>query len=308
MVPFLRGASLSIAMVMVLVNCGGGPVQPPPPPTVTLSSLTVSAPSTSIGVGQTLNFSATAVRSDGTTQTVTTQSSWVSTNTGVATVAGGVVTAVGPGEADIRATFQTVSGSARLTVTAAVPNAFTLCGTVREGGTNTVISDAEVEIRSGPDTDRKTSTNDAGAYCFTGVRAATITVRAFKSGFDVQDQNVTVSSNTTLDFSLQRATVTPTLIARPGGPYGPVNSGNPGIELNGLASTSTPFPIAHYFWTCGQAGNSNCNQDSPTPRFVYTKTGSLGTTVSYTVTLIIEDTQGNRSSPATTTVTVTQVY
>lgn len=97
------------------------------------------------------------------------------------------------------------------------------------------------------------------------------------------------------------------LVAKPGGPYGPVNAGTP-IILNGLSSTSTPNPIAHYFWTCGQPGNTSCTKDSPTPSFVYVKTAALGTTVTYTVTLTIEDTKGLRSAPVTTTVRVTQVY
>ncbi|MCA1652284.1 MAG: hypothetical protein LC753_19160, partial [Acidobacteria bacterium] len=100
----------------------------------------------------------------------------------------------------------------------------------------------------------------------------------------------------------------PTLVARPGGPYGPVNAGAPGITFDGLGSTSELNPIAHYFWDCGQPGNTSCTKDSPKPNFIYAKTASLGTTVTYTVTLTIVDTQGNRSAPATTTVRVTQVY
>lgn len=97
------------------------------------------------------------------------------------------------------------------------------------------------------------------------------------------------------------------LEADPGGPYGPVNVNSP-ITFNGLGSTSSPYPIAHYRWNCGQPGNTSCTRDTPTPTFVYNSVPGGGTTQVYTVTLVVEDTEGNESAPATTTVTVTQVY
>jgi len=101
----------------------------------------------------------------------------------------------------------------------------------------------------------------------------------------------------------------PTLVARPGGPYGPVNTYTP-ITFNGLTSTSSPNAIAHYFWHCGQADLANCQQDTPTPVYTYTKTQQnvSGKTLTYDITLVVEDTEGNRSQPATTTVMVTQIY
>jgi hypothetical protein len=122
-------------------------------------------------------------------------------------------------------------------------------------------------------------------------------------------QPVCVVPTTTTTSAPITTTVRPaaTLRADPGGPYGPVNSGSP-VTFSGLRSTSTPYPIAHYNWDCGQAGNANCRVDSPTPTFRYNKEpASVGSTRTYTVTLTIEDTEGNRAS-ATTTVRVTQVY
>jgi hypothetical protein len=99
------------------------------------------------------------------------------------------------------------------------------------------------------------------------------------------------------------------LIARPGGPYGPVNTYTP-ITFNGLTSTSNPNAIAHYFWNCGQADLADCQKDTPTPVYTYTKTQTNveDKVLTYTVTLVVEDTQGNRSAPVTTTVMVTQIY
>ena len=72
-------------------------------------------------VGQTQQFQAVAVLSDGTTSNVTRQAAWVSTDTAVAGVSngwrsGGNVTAVGPGNATLRATFDGVTGETAVTV------------------------------------------------------------------------------------------------------------------------------------------------------------------------------------------------
>lgn len=98
-------------------------------------------------------------------------------------------------------------------------------------------------------------------------------------------------------------------VARPGGPYGPVNTGT-AISFNGLASTASGGRrITHYRWTCGQSGNDNCTADNPTPSFTYFKPpGTNGTTSTYTVTLVVEDSAGATSRPATTTVRVANTY
>ena len=102
--------------------------------------------------------------------------------------------------------------------------------------------------------------------------------------------------------------VVPVLRADPGGPYS-IDAGR-NLTVDGRRSTSTPFPIAHYFWNCGQTPHGKpCTPDSPTAVFEYMKTGRIGSpNAVYTITLTIEDTMGNRSSPATTTVSVRQSY
>jgi hypothetical protein len=63
---------------------------------------------------------ATATLSDGTTQNVTSQATWRSSNPAVVTVSSaGIVTGVGSGEADVMATFQNVSGSQHVRVASA---------------------------------------------------------------------------------------------------------------------------------------------------------------------------------------------
>jgi len=97
------------------------------------------------------------------------------------------------------------------------------------------------------------------------------------------------------------------LHANPGGPYS-IDAGR-NLTVSGTSSTSTPFPIAHWFWNCGQSPHGKpCTPDSPTAVFEYLKTGKIGSPNQvYTITLTIEDTMGNRNS-ATTTVSVRQAY
>ncbi len=65
----------------------------------------------------TSQLTATATLSDKSTKDVTSQAAWQSLNSGVATVSSsGLLTAVGTGQADIRATYQSVAGTATATV------------------------------------------------------------------------------------------------------------------------------------------------------------------------------------------------
>ena len=89
----------------------------PTAPTSTVSSIAVSG--TAPAIGATAQFAATATMSGGTTQDVTSQSTWSSSNTAVATVSSsGVVTGVAVGETDVTATYQGVSGSTHISVAA----------------------------------------------------------------------------------------------------------------------------------------------------------------------------------------------
>ncbi len=117
---------LVLAFVLVSAACGSkGPTPPTPVPgstqqTPTLTSVTVTSPNSAITVGQTEQFTATAIFSDSTTQNVNSTATWTSSNNSVATVSGsGLVNAVSAGSADIRAAFQGMTGSKTFQVNAA---------------------------------------------------------------------------------------------------------------------------------------------------------------------------------------------
>jgi hypothetical protein len=83
----------------------------------TIVSISVSPTGRTIAPGTELAFTATGTFSDSSTQVLTTEATWTSSNTAVATVgAGGVATAISPGTANIGAAFGGKPGSASLTV------------------------------------------------------------------------------------------------------------------------------------------------------------------------------------------------
>ncbi|HEX7798493.1 MAG TPA: hypothetical protein VF456_29215 [Vicinamibacterales bacterium] len=117
----LHSAEVLFVLALAHAGCSDAPSGPtrspsPPPETpapqsiATVSAVVVSGDAPRIGEGS-VSFTATAQFSNNTSINVTTAATWESSNTLVATVGpGGRVEAVGPGVADIRATYRTVSG------------------------------------------------------------------------------------------------------------------------------------------------------------------------------------------------------
>ena len=88
---------------------GGGP---------TLSSIAVTPADSSIATGNTQQLTATGTYSDGSTQNLTSSAAWSLSNTGIATISGGLATSTGSaaGSTTITATSGGVSGSTTLKV------------------------------------------------------------------------------------------------------------------------------------------------------------------------------------------------
>src|SRR5438270_11878815 len=114
----------AIVLLVAAIGCGGStsstsptlsPPTTPVPSTPSVTSLAVSG--TTPQIGATVQFSATATLSNGSSQTVTIQATWSSSNLSVATVNNaGVVSAVGVGESDVIATYLSVSGRLHITI------------------------------------------------------------------------------------------------------------------------------------------------------------------------------------------------
>ncbi|MGB8541649.1 MAG: Ig-like domain-containing protein [Candidatus Acidiferrales bacterium] len=114
----LKGSTVValLCAIVLMSSCSFSPSSNHP----TLVSIAVTAPSLSMAKGASEQFTATAAYSDKTTQNLTSAVTWVSQNTGVATVtASGWATAAGAGTSTIQAISGTVVGSATLTVSSA---------------------------------------------------------------------------------------------------------------------------------------------------------------------------------------------
>lgn len=112
---------LLLAASFIVLACGGGGGSATPPGngnTAALTSITVTPANPSIVNGTMQQFAATGNYSDNSTTTITTQVTWQSSSTAVATISGaGMATAVGIGSTQISATLGAVSGNTTLTVT-----------------------------------------------------------------------------------------------------------------------------------------------------------------------------------------------
>ena len=212
---FFGAVALAACITVSLISCGGGgSASPPNSPTspssaaATVTSVTVSGALSAAKPGDSAQFNASAALSDGTSRSVSGQASWQSSSTSVATVSsGGMVTAMAAGEADIRATYQNVTGGVHVTVTAPspVPATFTISGVTKDG--SFPISGATVIVKAAA---FSTTSDGNGRYSIAGVSAGRFTLQATKSGYELTEVSVDVSGNTTADISMrQPSTPTP---------------------------------------------------------------------------------------------------
>jgi uncharacterized protein YjdB len=96
---------IAVGLAMFAIACADSTTSP-----TIVSSLSVSG--TAPVVGGTSQFTATATMAGGATQDVTSQATWQSSNTAVATVSSaGVVTGIAPGSVTVNAVYQTLSAS-----------------------------------------------------------------------------------------------------------------------------------------------------------------------------------------------------
>ena len=248
-----HGIVLAAAVLVSVTVCACGssnsstPTTPTTPttPSVSVTSVAVSGPTPNVGL--TAQFTSTATFSNGTTQNVTSQAVWQTSNTAIATVNNaGVVTAVGPGEVDITATYQSVAGRARITVALAT---FAITGVVTDATSGGVLPNITLQITSGPSAGAglTAKTDGGGAYTLNGVLAGATTISASAVGYVTQAKTVTVvSTNTTLDFVLVRMpgcaytlTVTSQNVPAEGGNFS--FNATSGDTCSWTASTSTPW-------------------------------------------------------------------
>jgi hypothetical protein len=169
-------------------------------------SVSGSAPS----VGASTQFTATANLSNSTSQTVTSQASWQSSNTTVATVtSSGVVTGVSAGNADITATYQNIGGVAHLTIMRPTPVTYSVTGTVTDGTSHGILPNITMELADANGMTTSTTTNGSGSYAFASVVAGAYTITASAVSYQTTSQSITVSGNTQVNITLPRSPAPP---------------------------------------------------------------------------------------------------
>ncbi|HKW01797.1 MAG TPA: Ig-like domain-containing protein [Vicinamibacterales bacterium] len=111
MIRRLTLLTVAVASVAALVACSNSTS-----PSATLQSIVVSG--TAPVKGASVQFTAIAMYSDGSTKDVTSTSTWATSDSTIATVtATGLVTGVGDGAATITATYGTMSSSDPVQIT-----------------------------------------------------------------------------------------------------------------------------------------------------------------------------------------------
>jgi hypothetical protein len=194
---------VAIAVALVIVSCGSEtpnqptPLPPLPPPPVSLARVDVRGPD-SIALQQSVQLSATAVRSDGSSEDVSSQAQWSSSNSSVVRMSPtGEATALRSGEVTISARFQSRTGSASV---AALPTGtHKLTGTVTEEGR--AVDGVLVTVISGTGSGLSTTTGGGGRFTLLGV-AGHVTLQAKKEGYLNRLTEVDVNAATTHNFDV----------------------------------------------------------------------------------------------------------
>ena len=184
-----------------------------------LQSIAVAPVDPSVAKGLTVQFTATGTYSDSSTQDLTSQVTWVSSDTTIASItSGGLATAASPGTSTITASLGGISGTSLLTVTDAVlqmltidPNGpsvpagetvqFTATGTYSDNSTQDLTT--QVTWDSTP-TSVATISNSAGSQGLaTGVAMGMATISAALGGVN------TTAMLMVTEAELESITVTP---------------------------------------------------------------------------------------------------
>jgi carboxypeptidase family protein/Big-like domain-containing protein len=214
MVPWSRSLVVLSLCVILASACGssGGGGNPPPGPTpVTLTSVTVTSSGAPV-VGDTVQFTATATFSDGSTQIVSGQATWESSNTAVVTITGGgLATFLAPGEADIRATYRASSGTAmtgtsHVTVTPRTVARHTLTGTVTDATNGNALPNVNARIVDGPDANRSAVTDSNGRFTIADVAAGSFTLQFTRSDYETRSIPVSMSGDTSVTVQITAQT------------------------------------------------------------------------------------------------------
>jgi hypothetical protein len=162
----------------------------------------VGAVNSRIVVGDTALFTAMATMSNGTAVNVTTDAAWSTSDPSIfAVAAGGKVTALKEGSADVRASFQSLTDKDYTTAQPLLM--FVAYGTVTAAPPDFgVLAGARVDITPSPTPNLSTVTNAAGDYSFPPLKGGVYTITVSRDGFHGQSRTITATRDIRDDFPL----------------------------------------------------------------------------------------------------------
>jgi hypothetical protein len=211
MALYHRAFALLTMGLLFAAGCGSGATPAPTPPaTPTLTSIAVLGLGSPVA-GDTVQLTATGTFSDGSTQTVTAQVTWQSSNQAIVTItSGGLASFLAQGDADIRATMNGITGTSHVTVAARQPSRFTLSGTVTDSATGAAVANANARILDGADAGKSGVTDAGGRFSIGDVGAGAFLVQFTRTDYETRSINVTMSGDTavTMQLTPQAASVT----------------------------------------------------------------------------------------------------
>jgi hypothetical protein len=197
-------AVASVASMMIAACAGNGNTTPPatPTPNASVAAVTVTSVASS---STTFQLLATARMADGTVRDVTSSSIWASSNAALAPVSSsGLLTVVGSGEVEVRATYQSVLGTLRMVVTQPAPQSkYTVSGVAREAApTAMILVGLRIEFTSGPDAGTVVMSDSSGFFSV-ALMPGLIAMQATKDGYEMwRVANLTMDQNRAFDITM----------------------------------------------------------------------------------------------------------
>jgi hypothetical protein len=193
--------AVALGLGVGAASCDKGPARPSalPPGTaaVTLVRIEIVAPA-SVEPDGSAQLTASAIKSDGSVENVTSQTQWSSGNAAVLQVSSaGVVSGAARGEATINARYQSQSATARIMV---LPSGtFRLNGEVTNSGLP--LDGVTVAVIVGTGEGLTAVTSATGAYALYGV-AGRIRLHVKKAGFENRIEEVDVRENRAVNIEM----------------------------------------------------------------------------------------------------------
>ena len=190
------------ATLATFAACAGNTNSNPAAPTPAAGLFEVRVTSGAM-TDTTIQLTATARFVDGSSRDVTSSATWISSDPSMATVSSaGLVTAVGNGPVDVRASYQGVTGALTLQVGRPIKR-FGVSGVVREvGGASSGLGGVRLEIMRGPGAGTIATSDAAGSFRLAGVMGM-VDITASKPGYiDWRLQNLTVDHDMEMDVGI----------------------------------------------------------------------------------------------------------